>query len=46
MEALSKATGASIITNIDDLNSEELGHAMKVEEKKNRRFRHGIYYWM
>ena len=25
MEALSKATGASIITNIDDLNSEELG---------------------
>ncbi len=34
MEALSKATGASIITNIDDLNSEELGHASKVEEKK------------
>ena len=34
MEALSKATGASIITNIDDLNSDELGHAMKVEEKK------------
>ena len=34
MEALSKATGASIMTNIDDLNSEELGHASKVEEKK------------
>jgi thermosome len=34
MEALSKATSASIITNIDDLNSEELGHASKVEEKK------------
>ena len=34
MEALSKATGASIITNIDDLNSDELGHASKVEEKK------------
>jgi len=34
MEALSKATGASIMTNIDDLNSDELGHASKVEEKK------------
>ena len=34
MEALSKATGASIITNIDDLNSDELGYASKVEEKK------------
>ena len=34
MEALSKATGASIITNVDDLNSDELGHASKVEEKK------------
>ena len=45
MEALSKATGASIITNIDDLNSEELGHAMKVEEKKIGDS-DGIYYWM
>ncbi|RAH16673.1 MAG: thermosome subunit [Methanobacteriota archaeon] len=34
MEALSKATGASIMTNIDDLNPDELGHAQKVEEKK------------
>jgi len=34
MEALSKATGASIMTNIDDLNSEELGSVEKVEERK------------
>ncbi len=34
MEALSKATGARIITNIDDLKDDDLGFASKVEEKK------------
>jgi len=34
MEALSKATGGKIVTNIDDLSSTDLGSASKVEEKK------------
>ena len=34
MEALSKATSGRIVTNIDDLSSEDLGNASKVEEKK------------
>jgi len=34
MEKLSKATGGRIITNIDDLNSEDLGYAELVEERK------------
>jgi thermosome len=34
MEALSRATGASIITNLDDLTAKDLGHAGKVEEQK------------
>ena len=34
MEALSKATGGRIVTNIDDLSEEDLGNASKVEEKK------------
>ncbi|MDP6234685.1 MAG: thermosome subunit alpha [Candidatus Poseidoniaceae archaeon] len=34
MEALSKATNGNIVTNIDDLSSEDLGHAAKVEERK------------
>ena len=34
MEALSKATGGKIITNIDDLSSDDLGHASKVDERK------------
>ena len=34
MEALSKATGARIVTNIDDLSSEDLGSASNVEERK------------
>ena len=34
MEALSKATGARIITNIDDLKNDDLGFASRVEEKK------------
>jgi len=34
MEALSKATGGNIVTNLDDLTSNDLGHAAKVEEKK------------
>ena len=34
MEALSKATGARIVTNIDDLSSEDLGKASNVEERK------------
>lgn len=32
MDKLSRATGASIITNIDDLSKNELGYAGKVEE--------------
>jgi thermosome len=34
MEALSKATGGKIVTNLDDLTASDLGHAAKVEEKK------------
>jgi thermosome len=34
MEALSKATGGRIITNIDDLAASDLGQAAKVEERK------------
>jgi thermosome len=34
MEALSKATGGSIVTNIDDLSGEDLGQAAKVDERK------------
>ena len=34
MEALAKATSARIVTNIDDLGSDDLGNASKVEERK------------
>jgi thermosome len=34
MEALSKATGGNIVTNIDDLSSDDLGEAAKVDERK------------
>jgi len=34
MEALSKATAARIVTNLDDLTVDDLGHAAKVEERK------------
>ena len=34
MEKLAKATGAKIVTNLDDLTPEALGKAEKVEEKK------------
>jgi thermosome len=34
VEKLSKATGAKIITSLDDLSSEDLGHAGLVEERK------------
>ena len=34
MEALSKATDGRIVTNIDDLSSNDLGTAAKVEERK------------
>jgi len=34
MEALSKATGGRVVTNIDDLTHEDLGAAAKVEERK------------
>ena len=34
MEALSKATGGRIITNMDDLAPEDLGQAARVEERK------------
>jgi len=34
MEALSKATGARIVTNMDDLSEEDLGQAARVEERK------------
>ena len=34
MEALSKATGGNIVTNVDDLSDNDLGVAAKVEEKK------------
>ncbi|MBI4010086.1 MAG: TCP-1/cpn60 chaperonin family protein [Candidatus Aenigmarchaeota archaeon] len=34
MEALAKATGGRIVTNLDDLSSEDLGYSKIVEEKK------------
>ena len=34
MEALSKATGGRIVTNVDDLSSADLGNAAKVDERK------------
>ena len=34
MEALSKATSGRIVTNLDDLSADDLGHAAKVEERK------------
>ena len=34
MEALSKATSGRIVTNLDYLSSDDLGHAAKVEERK------------
>ena len=34
MEALAKATSGRIVTNIDDLGSDDLGHAAKVDERK------------
>jgi thermosome len=34
MEKLSRATGGRVITNLDDLNPEDLGYAKLVEERK------------
>ncbi|MBI2545263.1 MAG: TCP-1/cpn60 chaperonin family protein [Candidatus Aenigmarchaeota archaeon] len=34
MEALAKATGARVVTSLDDLTSEDLGYAKNVEERK------------
>jgi len=34
LEKLARATGANIITNLNDLSSKDLGHASKVEEIK------------
>ena len=34
MEALSKATGGRIVTNLDDLSADDLGAAARVEERK------------
>ena len=34
MEALAKATGGSVVTNLDDLTAEDLGAAAKVEQRK------------
>ncbi len=34
MEALQKATGATIVTNLDDLDEKDLGYAGLVEERK------------
>ncbi len=34
MEKLAKATGASIITEMDEINPKDLGHAGRVEERK------------
>ena len=34
MEALAKATGGQVITNLDDLTKSALGHAAQVEERK------------
>ena len=35
MEALSKATGGRIVTNMDDLTGDDLGQAARVAERKN-----------
>ncbi len=34
MEALSKATGGTIVTNLDDVSGDDLGAAAKVDERK------------
>ncbi|OIO65214.1 thermosome subunit [Candidatus Woesearchaeota archaeon CG1_02_57_44] len=34
LEAIAKATGARIVTNLDDLSTDDLGHAGMVEERK------------
>ena len=34
MEALAKATGGSVVTNLDDLTADDLGAAAKVEQRK------------
>jgi thermosome len=34
MERLAKATGGKIVANLDDLNSNDLGYALNVEERK------------
>jgi thermosome len=34
MEALAKATGAQVVTSVDDLNKSDAGYAATVEEKK------------
>jgi chaperonin GroEL (HSP60 family) len=34
LNALAKATGARVITNLDDLSSKDLGYAQNVEERK------------
>ena len=34
MEALAKATGGTIITNLEDMSGDDLGQASRVEEKK------------
>ena len=34
MEALAKATGGSVVTNLDDLAAEDLGNAAKIEQRK------------
>ena len=34
MEALSKATGGRIVTSMDDLSGDDLGHAARIEERK------------
>ena len=34
LEKLSKATGATVVTNLDDLSAKDLGHAESVEEVK------------
>ncbi|MDP6865628.1 MAG: thermosome subunit alpha [Candidatus Poseidoniaceae archaeon] len=34
MEALSKATSGRIVTNMDDLSGDDLGHAARIEERK------------
>ena len=34
MEALSKATGGRVVTNLDDLSSDDLGQAARIEERK------------